>query len=196
MSSTKTELLLLAAGQSARFAGIKQLAEINGQPMICHCLSKFRQGNEWMVGLANGHVVLGANIEVIIKVLPKTISTFFAQSWQQGIGHSLAESIQVLSAQTTHVLVGLADQINITQSQIEQLLATSKQNPQLIIAAKYNQSLGVPAIFPRTYFSQLASLEGDRGARLLLRKYPQQTISICMPEAAFDIDTRHDLNNI
>ena len=192
----KTELILLAAGQSKRFGGIKQLAAIHGQPMVCHCLSQYRQGEKWLDGIANGHVMLGANAAVIIDVLPTNINKHIVNTWQHGMGHTLAQSIRVIASDTTHLLLGLADQVSITQQMLMEMLARATTYPQNIIAAKYAGRVGVPCIFPRQYFSQLSQLSGDKGAKTLLRKYQEQVISVEMPQAAFDIDTPEDLKLI
>ena len=192
----KTELLLLAAGQSKRFSGVKQLADIQGQPMICHCLSAYFQGKNWLEGLDNGVVVLGANAGLIQKVLLNQIQVYLANSWQQGMGHSLAESMPSLSNETSHVFIGLADQVAITPLHIRQLLETSAKYPERIIAAEYAGRVGVPAIFPHQYFTQLAKLTGDKGAKALLEHSADQVIKVPLPEAAFDIDTVDDLKSI
>ncbi|MEP1382557.1 MAG: nucleotidyltransferase family protein [Paraglaciecola sp.] len=189
----KTELLLLAAGKSRRFAGIKQLADINGQAMVCHCLSAYQQDGKWLEGMTNGTVVIGANASVVSEVLPSTVHSYIAQSWEQGMGHSLAESIGVLSRSTTHVLVGLADQIAISSQAIKALLEASKRHPQKIIAAEYQDKAGVPAIFPKAFFSQLSMLKGDKGARDILQNNNGNVIKVTMSEAAIDIDTQDDL---
>ena len=192
----KTELILLAAGQSTRFGGIKQLADIHGQPMICHCLSQYRQDKKWIGGISHGHVVLGSNAELISLVLPNNINKFVTKTWQNGMGHTLAESMQNLGRHTSHVLIGLADQASITQQMIKMLLGKSSRYPQHIIAAKYAGRVGAPSIFPRQYFTLLEQLSGDKGAKTILQQYSQQVISVDMPEAALDIDTQDDLQGI
>lgn len=189
----KTELILLAAGQSKRFGGIKQLTDIHGQTMICHCLSQFRDGGKWLDGIDNGLVVLGANAALISKIIPLGINQKVVTNWQNGMGYTLAQSMQMIAKDTSHVLVALADQVLISFTIIEKMLAESKQSPQQIIAANYAEKLGAPAIFPRQYFSQLGQLSGDQGARKILNQDPQNIISLLIPEGAFDIDTPEDL---
>lgn len=189
----KTELILLAGGQSKRFGGIKQLTDIHGQPMVCHCLSQYRQGEKWLKGISNGYVALGANAALIVDALPKNINTHIVNSWQNGMGHTLAESMQVITSDTTHVLIGLADQVLVTQQMIMRLLEKSILCPQNIITAKYAGRVGAPSIFPRQYFSQLNQLTGDKGAKIILEQAVQHVISIEMPEAAIDIDTPEDI---
>lgn len=189
----KVELIILAAGQSKRFGGIKQLTDIHGQPMICHCLSQYRQAEKWIAGIANGYVVLGANAELINEVLPNNVTRYVANSWQLGMGHTLGESMHLITSETTHVLIALADQVALTQNLIIKMLQELNKYPQHIIAAKYEGIVGAPTIFPKQYFFQLSQLKGDKGAKTLLQQYSQQIIGLTMPEAALDIDTPDDL---
>jgi molybdenum cofactor cytidylyltransferase len=175
----KTELMMLAAGQSKRFGGIKQLTDIGGQPMICHCLSQYRQGEKWLDGISNGCVVLGSNAVLITQALPDNVNKYVVDLWLNGMGYVLAQSIHNIAVDTSHVLIGLADQVAISQSMISQLLDESQKHQGHIIAAQYN--------------SELSQLTGDKGAKALLQQYPQKIISLAMPAAALDVDTPEDL---
>lgn len=192
----KTELILLAAGQSKRFGGIKQLADIHGQPMVCHCLSQYRQGENWIEGIYQGHVVLGSNAQLISENLPINVVKFVVNTWLQGMGHTLAQSMQVVATDTSHVMIGLADQVSITQQIVIRMLCESNRHPKHIVAAAYAGGVGAPVIFPRPYFSQLSQLTGDKGAKALLAQYPQQIIRLDISEAEIDIDTVKDLKRI
>jgi molybdenum cofactor cytidylyltransferase len=192
----KTELILLAAGQSRRFGGIKQLTDIYGQPMICHCLSPYRQDKKWLQGITNGCVVLGANAGLITQVLPDEVNKYVVSSWRKGMGHTLAQSILNIASDSSHVLIGLADQIALTQQMITRLLDAAKKHPTHIVAARYRGGHGAPVIFPKKYFAELSQLTGDKGAKTLLLQHSQHIMSIEIPEAAFDIDTPQDLKQI
>ena len=187
---------MLAAGQSKRFGGIKQLTDIGGQPMICHCLLQYRQGEKWLDGISNGWVALGSNANLITQVLPDHVNKYVVNSWLNGMGHVLAQSMQNIAVDTSHVLIGLADQVAITRPILNQLLDAAKAYPSHIVAAQYNGGLGAPVIFPKQYFYDLSQLKGDKGAKILLQQYLHQTISIIIPEAALDIDTPEDLRLI
>ena len=184
---------MLAAGQSKRFGGIKQLTNIDGQPMICHCFSQYRQGENWLNGISNGYVVLGSNAELITQVLPDNVKKYVVESWLNGMGHVLSLSIQKIAVDTSHVLIGLADQVAISKSMISQLLDEANKHQSHIIASQYHRGLGAPVVFPKQYFSDLSQLTGDKGAKSLLQQNSQQVISLAMPEAAFDVDTQEDL---
>ncbi|GAB3032857.1 nucleotidyltransferase family protein [Bowmanella dokdonensis] len=184
----KLAVVLLAAGQSRRFGGIKQLASVGGQPMICHSLRAYEK-------LAADKVVLvlGANRDKIAPVLPDWVELLDVEDWRLGMGTSLARAVQSLDNGLTHVLVGLADQIAVGRQHIQSLIQASRQHPHSIIAAAYGQDVGVPAIFCRADFTALGQLQGDRGAKSLLRAQRHRLVPVPMPQAGFDIDTPEQL---
>ena len=63
------------------------------------------------------------------------------------------------------------------------------------ICAFYAGQVGVPALFPRSLFSRLITLDGDSGARAMLHSVTDK-ITVPMPEAALDIDTVEDLKKL
>ncbi len=190
----KIQLMLMAAGQSKRFAGIKQLADIHGQPMLRHCLEQYRPKKKWIEGLHSGFVILGANAASVSQVMPQEVEHYIADKWKQGLGHSVAQGMAYLAKDTTHVLVGLGDQVALTKSMIRQLISTSQVNPRHIIAAQYADTLGAPVIFPKFYFNQLKQLSGDKGAKVLLQNNQQNIVAVKLAAAKVDIDTQTDLN--
>ena len=194
----KTQALLLAAGESKRFSGVKQLATISGQSMINYCLNKYLVNKQLLTDLEGLTVVLGANAEAIQKQLnihlASNINTYQVKDWQKGMGCSISAAIAQLDADVTHVMISLADQIAIKTENFRLLLDASKAQPDKIICAYYANKRAVPAIFPRQYFAALMTLSGDTGAKNLLQAHREQVILIAMPEAAIDIDSKEDLS--
>src|SRR5205807_1536580 len=86
-----------------------------------------------------------------------------------------------------------ADQATVTAEDLRRLAGTWRKQPQYIAAALYAGITGVPAIFPRSVFRELAELRGDAGARVLLRRSTERLVRVTMPSAAVDIDTPEDL---
>jgi molybdenum cofactor cytidylyltransferase len=147
-------------------------------------------------------IVLGANADAIQKALNEaqvgkgygiTTSYVIAETWRQGMGASIAAGVKTLHENCTHVFIGLTDQVAIRQKQCNLMLKTSRENPKNIVAAMYNGKLGAPAIFPRAYFTALAALSNDKGARDILRENASIVLGVELPEAAKDIDTQSDL---
>jgi molybdenum cofactor cytidylyltransferase len=87
----------------------------------------------------------------------------------------------------------LADQAAVTSQDLQRLVGTWRRQPEYIAAALYAGSTGVPAVFPRSRFRELAELRGDIGARMLLQRNPDRVVRVPMDSAALDIDTPEDL---
>jgi len=67
--------------------------------------------------------------------------------------------------------------------------------PDKLICTKAGSEIMPPAIFPAHYFTQLMSLTGDKGAKMLLHKNRENLQKVLLPNAGIDIDTREDLLN-
>jgi CTP:molybdopterin cytidylyltransferase MocA len=87
----------------------------------------------------------------------------------------------------------LVDQAAVTAEDLKRLVSAWRRQPEYIAAACYGATTGVPAIFPRSTFSDLRALRGDVGARVLLQRNPDRLVRVPMPSAAIDIDTPEDL---
>lgn len=178
--------LILAAGRGSRFGGgIKQLALIDGQSMVQRAVSLAQAITPEQVTVVLGyeHEQINAQIELV--------HTMVNPHWQEGIGSSIALGVASLPTSASAVLIYLCDQVAITAADLKALRdayeASINDQSSPIICAAYAGGLGVPAIFPRAYFSQLIALEGDRGAKHLLNSNPVRSLS--MEAAATDIDT-------
>jgi len=180
--------IVLAAGSSSRFNGIKQLASVNGNSLLNHTISQINCPNINQV-----YVTLGAHSCRVMSQLPTHVSPIFSQNWELGMGHSLADSVNELSQASQRLLVCLADQISVPTTHYQRLTALSLQYPDNIIASSVNQRACVPAIFPKQFFSPLAQLKGDKGAKELLNKHTDNVMLIECPLAQQDIDTNEDL---
>jgi molybdenum cofactor cytidylyltransferase len=111
----------------------------------------------------------------------------------QGMASSIRAGLAHAPFDARGALIALADQVAVTADDLRQLVLRWEQQPDHIVAAMYEDTIGVPAIFPADLFRELAELTGDRGARVLLSRYPERVIGVPMPSAAQDIDTPGDL---
>ncbi|WP_154223828.1 nucleotidyltransferase family protein [Marinicella rhabdoformis] len=177
--------LILAAGESKRLGQPKQLIQFEGKTLLAHVMSHL----EPLVTMT--HVVLGAHEETIKQnvVIKHPLSN---PNWQQGMASSLAFGISNLP-DCDAVLVALSDQILIPVEHYQNLISASNSFPEHIIATQH-KSLGVPAIFPAQYFTQLSTLTGDLGAKAIITNQLSQVKTIACQQAAFDIDCPADLS--
>lgn len=181
--------LLLAAGASTRFGSPKQLVRVAGRPLLHAAVTRAAEvtGNALIV-------VLGAGASELAPLLRHSPgSVVINQEWREGLASSIRAGVARLPPTCDGVLLLLADQAAVTADDLKRLAGTWRKQPQCIAAALYAGITGVPAVFPRSLFRELAELHGDVGARALLRRNADRVVRVPMPGAALDIDTPEDL---
>ena len=185
--------VVLAAGASRRYGAPKQLVRYGGEALVARSVRLAR-----LAGADVVHVVLGYRAERIRRVLqannalPRGVTIVRNPRWRDGMGRSLACGIGVLPPRARAALVCLGDQPRVQAEDLARLVAAWRRNPRGVAAARYEGRLGVPAIFPRRWFSALRHLKGDRGARAMLASARGVT-GVPMARAAFDLDRPEDL---
>ena len=108
---------------------------------------------------------------------------------------SIRSGVQYLieSSHPDRLLIIACDQPEISADDLIRLHRAGGDDQ--LCAATYEDVIGIPACFPARYFDDLLELQGDRGARELLRGSKYDVHRVPMPRAAFDIDTPGDLEH-
>lgn len=183
------QIVILAAGAATRFGSPKQLARVQGHPLLPLLAARAVE----VAGSAVS-VVLGAHAEQITPLLRHSpASVVINRDWSEGLASSIRAGIRPISGHCQGALLLLADQASVTAEDLKRLSDAWRRQHRGIAAAYYQGITGVPAIFPREYFPQLLALRGDQGARALLQRHLDRLIRVPMPNAAFDLDTPQDL---
>jgi molybdenum cofactor cytidylyltransferase len=187
--SASLHVLVLAAGASSRLGQPKQLVRLGGRPALHIVVSN-------AVALT-GHavtVVLGAHAQDMTHLLAHSpASVVVNREWEEGMASSIRRGLAALPPACDAVMILLGDQVAVTLDDLKRLAAAWKGEDSVIAASVYDQHVGVPAIFPRICFSELAELRGDHGARQVLERNRHRLAHVPMPNAAVDLDTPEDL---
>lgn len=180
--------MLLAAGSGSRFGGKKQLALIDGQPMIQRALNQLKP-------LFNDdlYIVTGAYADEVNPYVGDNAHMLENALWESGIGSSISHGVRRISERKNYagIMVALVDQVELESCDYQRICDCFDGNA--IVASQYNAVTGVPAIFPKSHFEQLIQLRGDEGARKIIKQHAQGVITVAMPNACLDIDTKQDL---
>ncbi len=181
-------LMILAAGASTRMGTPKQLLAYRGCSFIRHITESAITSICQPVA-----VVLGANAERIkpeINKLPVQIVE--NQQWQEGMSASIRvglEALLAVSPELDAIVIALCDQPFVSSQTFNQLVEAYRLTGKPIIASEYAGTLGVPALFNRTLFSELLTLKRTEGAKKLIKKHIHEVFIVPFPEGAIDIDT-------
>lgn len=176
-------LLLLAAGRATRFAGGDKLAQLVGaEPLGFHVV----------------HAVAGLPFKARIAVTSETDLDYGARGFrvvanpapERGQSSSLALGIAAAAAANPlAVLILLADMPCVHSAHIRRLLAAAS-GTDAIWSSFDGIKPGPPALIGRDHFAELGMIEGDRGARALIRRGQFLDTE---PGLLIDIDTREDM---
>lgn len=183
-------VLIMAAGQSSRMKGIKQLLPWNGTTLLQHTLNTILDIKKNKV-----FMVLGANsdlIEAELKLVKQPVALIKNEKWQKGLGSSIACGIDFILEQEhtiDGILICLADQPLLTDVYYKKLLQIFRTNDLAIVATKYPNKSGVPAVFSTKIAQELIHLNEDYGARRIMSKYKDNMIVLDAGEQIMDIDT-------
>ncbi|HZF31095.1 MAG TPA: nucleotidyltransferase family protein [Gammaproteobacteria bacterium] len=182
--------MVLAAGGSRRLGRPKQLVRRRGQPLLVRAVDAAR-------GALPGAplvVVLGAEalrLRALLRRRDPAVRAVVNSRWSSGLASSLQRGLETLSSEVDAVLVLLVDQPNVDAAALRRLVDAWRRRPAAPAAARYLGRPGVPAILPRRAWRALRNLDGDAGARALLRGAGTVTL-VDMPEAELDVDTPED----
>ena len=183
---------VLAAGRSSRFGSTKQLADIDGSPMVRRAVRTATRVCGAHALLVTGHDRTA--VALACAGLPGFVTV--NEDYQRGLGSSIAHAVRVLPSQSSAILVMLADQPLIGEGHLQAIVAGWSGANDEIVATSYAGTRGTPVLFPRACFAELATLDGDRGARHLIEDDRYKVSVIGCEGAALDVDTPADLTQI
>lgn len=181
IAAEATVLILLAAGRSSRFgSGNKLAADLDDRPVVTHVLSAlasvpFRA----RIAVVGDYEQAFPGYEIV-----RNLNVAKGQSHSLRLG---VEAAQAFSAEAA--LVALADMPRITTTHVLRLLEAA-DGPDTVVASSDGTALSPPALFGRNRFDTLLALDGDEGARALIRGGIH---IVTRPDELIDIDTPADL---
>ncbi len=195
MSEPRFAAILLAAGASTRMGRPKQLIRLGGESLLRHAA---RMATE--AGCAPVVVVLGDRADQMRSELDGLpVLAAVNEDWAEGMGSSLRFGMISLSGMrpaVAGVLVLVCDQPGLSSEHLRRLLLRQAAGTALVTASLYGGRAGVPAVFAPALFPKLAALEGDRGARDLIRGHEDEVETVSWPEGALDLDGPEDLKAV
>ncbi len=184
--------IILAAGGSSRLGKSKQLLSFRGKTLIRHVTDVATEANCSPV-----IVVAGNGADQIRRELTDTSAVVVANaSWQSGVGSSVSCGVRWLIGNNEGIRAAVllvCDQPSVDQDVINRLIELYQLTRKPIIASIYNATIGVPALFEKSFFPDLMKLNGDEGAKKIILAHRDRVAEFEFPQGAFDIDTLADV---
>jgi molybdenum cofactor cytidylyltransferase len=180
--------LVLAAGAATRFGSAKQLAELDGRPMLEHSVTAMTSSPVGRVV-----VVLGACAEdVVARVDLHGAEPVLCRRWDEGQSASLACGLAELS-ECQAVIVTLGDQPRLSPDAIRRVIAARGDGAEAV-RATYDGAPGHPVLLERPLFERLRDVSGDHGARNLLLSVQTRDVPCDDLGGGEDVDTPAQLD--
>ena len=184
--------LVLAAGAATRFGSPKQLAPLDGRPLLRHPLDALAAA-----GIDQVLVVLGAEAAAIETAIAwRGERRLVNERPQDGLASSLRIGLEAAAEDPTvdAILVVLGDQPGLRPEVIEAVLAAAAATGRPIVRPRYERDGAPnPVLVRRAAWSLAAALEGDRGLGPMLAAHPELVHEVAVAGSIPDIDTPADL---
>jgi molybdenum cofactor cytidylyltransferase len=191
--------IILAAGMSSRFSGVKQLAKINDNSLIHHIVKQALESDLDDVKLILGHKFEEVKSSLKEFIDDEKLSIIHNKNFTDGMSSSIIIGLESALGYSDGVMIILGDQPNITTEILNKLIKAYKDSVAKLclpmIITHNSARPGHPVIFNQRLFSELVKMIGDIGAREVVRKnleYAKQ-VRFHSEETQFQINTVDDL---
>jgi molybdenum cofactor cytidylyltransferase len=185
----RTAAIVLAAGRSTRMGGPnKLLAEIKGRPLVRIAAEQALASQASPVIVVTGH----QRDEVEAALAGLGVTLVHNPDFAGGLSTSLKAGVAAVPGDVDGVIVCLGDMPQVNAPLIDKLIgAFDPEKGALVVAPTINGERGNPVVWSRRFFPDLAALQGDAGARHLIRSVPEAVVEVPLSGTAalVDVDT-------
>ncbi|RJF83827.1 4-diphosphocytidyl-2C-methyl-D-erythritol kinase [Azospirillum cavernae] len=181
--------LVLAAGRSSRMGGTnKLLADVGGAPLVARAVDAALASQADTVIVVTGH----QGEAVAAALAGKPVRFVHNPHFADGLSASLRVGLAAVPADADAVVVCLGDMPRVAAGVIDRLIAA--YNPlegRAICVPTTHGKQGNPVLWDRGYFTEMAGLTGDSGAKRLIGQHADQLCEVSVDDAGvlYDVDT-------
>lgn len=187
----QTGIIILAAGNSSRLGTPKQLLRFEGKCLLRRIVdaASVHPDHRVLVVLGAAHEIIqnelvGAKVEVVINA-----------DWEDGMSGSIRIGLKSLlqsNPDLKQCIVTVCDQPFINAGVFHELGVLAKRTGKGIITTGFAGTWGVPVLFSQRYFDELLALDGQQGAKKVVKKHTEDMAMFPFEPARFDVDTKAD----
>lgn len=166
----------------------KLTLEINGIPLLKHCVQIYLQSN-----LHSLYIVVGYEADWVRSILQGLAVTFVENSdYEQGQMSSVHAGLCAVESEAQAVMICLSDQALLQVEDINSLIDHYEQSAQdKILIPTHKGQRGNPIIIPESHVSGIKQGNRNLGCKRFIQKNPQLTVACEMENdhVVVDIDT-------
>ena len=183
-------IVILAAGTSTRLGRPKQLLDLGGEPLLRHTLRNALASRAGEVVL-----VLGNQADSISKAVGDLGQrTVINPDFAAGQSTSLWVGVEAVSDESDAAIVMLGDQPLVSPEMLDQIIECFERTGALIVQPVYGEIPGNPVLLARSLFPELMNIEGDQGARRVIKAHGKEVERVRISDGPppGDVDTEED----
>ncbi len=188
----RIDAVILAAGASSRMGDRhKLLARINGRPLV-----RIVAEEALASCVASVTVVVGHRAEEVRSALHGLdLNIVENRAYAAGLSSSIRTAISALPGDSDAAVVLLADMPDITATDIDAVAAEfDPDSGTHVVVPTFKGRQGNPVLWSRRFFADLMALEGDKGARDLIRSNSDVAAWVeAGPAVLNDLDTPDEM---
>jgi molybdenum cofactor cytidylyltransferase len=181
-------IILLAAGGSSRLGRPKQLLPYGNKTLVQHVLdTALAASPKQMVMVTGAHRELAPEND--------SFHTIHNADWKEGIASSIRCGLHAILKNEPGleaVIFIVCDQPYISATLLKELTDAHAVTGKEIVASAYADTVGIPALFGKSFFTALLQLKGDEGAKRIIMQNPESVAVVGFPQGNIDIDTAGD----
>ena len=183
---------ILAAGGSTRMESEnKLLLHLGDKTIIEHVCDAVAHG-----GFEPIIVVTGYDDEHVRETLKgRNVEFVHNEAWKAGMAGSISTGVAALPKSVDGNLIVLGDMPFLTPSTLDILRKEFISNfGERIIYPSHDGQQANPVLFPKRYFGEIITAEGEKGCKSVLKKHAEDAVPVTIEsnDVILDCDTKED----
>ena len=173
----------------------KLLLPFKGQPIIAQVTETVLEADYEPVLVVTGF----ASAEIRHALAGLSVGFAHNKDWSDGMAGSIRTGLEAVRATSDGMLIVLADMPLLTATTLRRLKRQFVQSKGAkIVFPVYGTRQGNPVLMPAKFFPEIASLSGDRGCKVLLTRYGNETVAVPVEteDVILDIDNVADYSKL
>lgn len=190
--------IVLAAGMSTRFGRPKHLIKVGGKTLLARVVAIALESELSEVVVVLGHEADSVRATLGSLGCQERLRTVVNERYADGMASSLQAGLLSVKEQYPAVMFLLGDQPLIDVGAINLLLRRFWSTSKDICVPVQGERRGNPVCFSRRFYEQILDIQGDTGAREIIRRHPEDVLGVEIDSPSFflDIDCAEDLERL
>ena len=186
--------ILLAAGQSKRFKNDNKLTKIyKDKPLINHAINSLIKSKVNKI-----IIVLGYQAKKVKKITIKSkkVNFIINKNFKTGISSSIKSGLKKLTKNNKGFIIVQSDMPFVKKNTINKIYQSILRKKYLVHALKFKNRIGNPIGFDITLLNKFKKINGDVGAKFIVKKFKNNTnfIKVRSNKIFKDFDLKRDFN--